>query len=44
MLASEGQLIDVLQTVQSLEDRFNGEFRYPWVILNDIELSTDFVQ
>ncbi|KZV69507.1 glycosyltransferase family 15 protein [Peniophora sp. CONT] len=43
MLASEGQLIDVLQTVQSLEDRFNGEFRYPWVILNDVELSTDFV-
>ncbi|VDB83029.1 unnamed protein product [Peniophora sp. CBMAI 1063] len=42
MLASESQLVDVLHTVQSLEDRFNGQFRYPWVILNDVELSTDF--
>ena len=44
MLASEGQLIDVLRTVQSLEDRFNSRYRYPWVILNDVELSANFIQ
>ncbi|VDB92017.1 unnamed protein product [Peniophora sp. CBMAI 1063] len=42
MLARNSDLNGVLQSVREAEDRFNREFQYPWVFLNEEEFSEDF--
>ena len=42
MLARNSDLNGVLQSVREAEDRFNREFQYPWVFLNEEEFSDEF--
>jgi hypothetical protein len=42
MLARNSDLIGAAQSVRRLEDRFNKNYRYPWVFLNDEPFSDEF--
>jgi alpha 1,2-mannosyltransferase len=42
MLARNSELKDVIKSVQSLEDRFNRRYNYPWIFLNEEPFSEDF--
>jgi hypothetical protein len=43
MLARNSDLDGAIRSVQGLEDRFNHQFHYPWVFLNDEDFTDDFV-
>ncbi|KAJ7632634.1 glycosyltransferase family 15 protein [Roridomyces roridus] len=43
-LCRNDDLDGVLASVQSMEDRFNRKFHYPWVFLNDEPFTEDFQQ
>jgi len=42
VLARNGDLAGVISSMKQMEDRFNKEFRYPWVFLNEQPFSDDF--
>lgn len=42
MLARNSDTDSALRSVRELEDRFNHEFHYPWVFLNEEPFSDDF--
>ena len=42
MLARNSDLMGVLQSVREAEDRFNRNYKYPWVFLNEEEFSDEF--
>jgi len=44
MLARNSDLEGVIQSVRSMEDRFNRNFKYPWVILNEEPFTAEFIQ
>lgn len=44
MLVRNRELRGALQSIRSLEDRFNRNYRYPWVFLNDEPFDTDFIE
>ena len=44
MLARNSDLEGVVQSVRSMEDRFNRKYKYPWVILNEEPFTADFIQ
>jgi alpha 1,2-mannosyltransferase len=41
-LARNSELKAVVQSIQSMEDRFNKRFKYPYVFLNDEPFSDEF--
>lgn len=41
-LCQEGDLKGVVEVIRKLEDRFNKNYHYDWVFLNDAEYSDDF--
>lgn len=43
MLARNSDLKGALQSMRSLEDRFNNHYRYPWVFLNDKPFDSEFI-
>jgi alpha 1,2-mannosyltransferase len=42
MLARNSDVENVVKAVRAMEDRFNRNFNYPWVFLNDEPFSDDF--
>lgn len=43
-LARNEDLYDLLESIQSMEDRFNHKFNYDWVFLNDVAFSEEFIR
>lgn len=43
MLVRNSELAGALQSMRSLEDRFNRDYRYPWVFLNDVPFDEEFM-
>ncbi|EPY52078.1 mannosyltransferase [Schizosaccharomyces cryophilus OY26] len=44
MFAEDGDLLDVLQTIRTVEDRWNKRFHYPWTIFSSKEVSPFFIE
>ena len=42
ILARNSELEGAIRTVRSIEDRFNRNYRYPYVFLNDEPFTDDF--
>lgn len=42
MLVRNTELKGALQSMRSLEDRFNRNYKYPWVFLNDVPFTDEF--
>lgn len=42
VLARNGDLQGVVMSMKQMEDRFNKEFSYPWVFLNEEPFSDEF--
>ncbi|EPS39097.1 hypothetical protein H072_7120 [Dactylellina haptotyla CBS 200.50] len=44
MLIRNGELEDALRSMKQIEDRFNHRWHYPWVFLNDVPFTEEFVR
>lgn len=44
MLARNEELRGVLESMRSLEDRFNRKYHYPWIFYNDVPFDSDFIE
>jgi Glycolipid 2-alpha-mannosyltransferase len=44
MLARNTEIDGVVRSVREVEDRFNRNYRYPWVFLNEQYFSDDFIR
>lgn len=44
MLVRNSELNGALLSMRSLEDRFNKNYKYPWVFLNDVPFDDDFIE
>ncbi|CCH44693.1 putative mannosyltransferase [Wickerhamomyces ciferrii] len=44
MLVRNWELDQALQSMRSLEDRFNKKYRYPWTFLNDVPFDEEFIE
>lgn len=44
MLVRNGELKGALESIRSLEDRFNKYYKYPWVFLNDVPFDDEFIE
>lgn len=44
MLARNSDLKGALASIRLLEDRFNRDYRYPWVFLNDVPFDDEFIE
>jgi alpha 1,2-mannosyltransferase len=42
VLARNGDLRGVLDSMKQMEDRFNKKFQYPWVFLNEEPFDDEF--
>lgn len=42
ILARNGDLPGILESIKQMEDRFNKQFQYPYVFLNEEPFSEDF--
>lgn len=42
ILARNSDLDGVIQSIEQVELKFNRKFRYPWVLLNEVEFSAEF--
>lgn len=43
VLCRNDDLYDLLETIQSVQDRFNDKHHYDWVFLNDNEFTVEFM-
>lgn len=43
VLARNSEVGDVVSSMRQLEERFNHRFGYPWVFLNDVPFSEEFM-
>lgn len=44
MLVRNKELQGALSSMRSLEDRFNRDYKYPWVFMNDVPFDPDFIE
>ncbi|KAJ7582690.1 glycosyltransferase family 15 protein [Mycena floridula] len=44
LLCRNSDIAGVVSSIQSVEDRFNHKYNYPWVLLNDVEFTEQFKQ
>lgn len=44
MLVRNSELKGALLSMRSLEDRFNRNYKYPWVFLNDVPFDDEFIE
>ena len=42
ILARGSDLDGVIQSMEQVESKFNRKFKYPWVLLNEVEFSAEF--
>jgi alpha 1,2-mannosyltransferase len=38
------ELWDIVRSIRQVEDRFNKDYHYPWVFLNDVPFTDEFIQ
>lgn len=38
------ELWDILNSIRQIEDRFNRHYHYPWVFLNDVPFTDEFIE
>ncbi|CAK7893654.1 alpha-1,2 mannosyltransferase Ktr1p [[Candida] anglica] len=43
VLCRNEDLYDLLETIQSIQDRFNSKYSYDWVFLNDVPFTSHFI-
>ncbi|RVD92206.1 KTR mannosyltransferase [Tubulinosema ratisbonensis] len=43
-LCRNSDLNDILSSIESLEEKFNKEYKYPYLLLNDVEFTEEFKQ
>lgn len=43
MLVRNTELKGALDSMRSLEDRFNRDYKYPWVFMNDVPFTDEFI-
>lgn len=44
MLVRNLELEGALSSMRSLEDRFNKDYKYPWVFMNDVPFTDEFIE
>ncbi|WBW71263.1 alpha-1,2-mannosyltransferase Omh6 [Schizosaccharomyces osmophilus] len=44
IFAEDGDLLDVLQTIRTVEDRWNKRFHYPWTFFSTKKISSFFME
>lgn len=44
MLARNSDLDGALKSMRSLQDRFNSQYNYPWVFLNEVPFTSEFIE
>lgn len=44
VLCRNWELVDILSSMRSLEDKFNKDYHYPWTFLNDEPFEEDFIK
>lgn len=44
MLVRNEELEGALSSMRSLEDRFNKDYKYPWVFMNDVPFTEEFIE
>ena len=42
-LIRNSELWDIVKSIRQIEDRFNRHYHYPWVFLNDVPFSEEFI-
>ena len=42
-LVRNGELWEILKSIRQVEDRFNRKYHYPWVFLNDVPFTQEFM-
>ena len=42
-LVRNGELWEILKSIRQIEDRFNRKYHYPWVFLNDVPFTEEFM-
>jgi alpha 1,2-mannosyltransferase len=43
-LIRNGELWEIAKTIRQVEDRFNHKYHYPWVFLNDVPFTDEFIK
>jgi alpha 1,2-mannosyltransferase len=38
------ELWEIVKSIRQVEDRFNKDYHYPWVFLNDVPFTDEFIQ
>jgi len=38
------ELWDIVRSIRQIEDRFNRHYHYPWVFLNDVPFTDEFIE
>ena len=44
MLVRNDELVDALDSIRSIEEKFNRHYRYPWVFMNDVPFTEEFIE
>lgn len=44
MLARNSEIWKAIESVKAVEDRFNKQYKYPWVFLNDEPFTEEFIK
>ena len=42
-LVRNGELWEIVKSIRQIEDRFNRKYHYPWVFLNDVPFTQEFM-
>jgi len=42
-LIRNGELWEIVKSIRQIEDRFNRDYHYPWVFLNDVPFTEEFI-
>src|SRR5271170_7268611 len=42
-LIRNGELWEIVKSIRQIEDRFNRNYHYPWVFLNDVPFTEEFI-
>jgi alpha 1,2-mannosyltransferase len=44
MLVRNSDVEDAIKSIRELEDRFNKKYSYPWVLLNEVPFTPEFIK
>lgn len=43
-LVRNGELWEIVNSIRQIEDRFNRNYHYPWIFLNDVPFTEEFIE